>query len=171
MIILIIIRQGNDRGTQYRSGIYYHNDEQKVIGGIVYVKQDHSTQFLKIASDRTLPITSSRRCSPSTRTRSWWRWWRRTSESRNSWRLNYIQCCHAQVLASRGLPPEVSWEGRPGSQEGVPGPHQVLRLDGARGGGVQHWYWYSIISLHHPAAAALVLLTLHAPTHSIISNI
>jgi peptide-methionine (S)-S-oxide reductase len=24
-------RQGNDRGTQYRSGIYYHNDEQKKI--------------------------------------------------------------------------------------------------------------------------------------------
>jgi len=24
-------RQGNDRGTQYRSGIYYHNDEQKDI--------------------------------------------------------------------------------------------------------------------------------------------
>ena len=22
-------RQGNDRGTQYRSGIYYHNQEQK----------------------------------------------------------------------------------------------------------------------------------------------
>lgn len=22
-------RQGNDRGTQYRSGIYYHNDKQK----------------------------------------------------------------------------------------------------------------------------------------------
>lgn len=22
-------RQGNDMGTQYRSGIYYHNDEQK----------------------------------------------------------------------------------------------------------------------------------------------
>lgn len=24
-------RQGNDRGTQYRSGIYYHTDEQKVV--------------------------------------------------------------------------------------------------------------------------------------------
>jgi len=24
-------RQGNDRGTQYRSGIYYHNDQQKEI--------------------------------------------------------------------------------------------------------------------------------------------
>ena len=24
-------RQGNDRGTQYRSGIYYHNEEQKEI--------------------------------------------------------------------------------------------------------------------------------------------
>merc|ERR1719285_844463 len=24
-------RQGNDRGTQYRSGIYYHSDEQKTI--------------------------------------------------------------------------------------------------------------------------------------------
>ena len=54
-----------------------------------YVKQRfHSSQFLKIASDRTLPITSSRRCSPSTRTRSWWRWWRLTSESRNS-RIRY----------------------------------------------------------------------------------
>ena len=24
-------RQGNDRGTQYRSGIYYHSDEQRDI--------------------------------------------------------------------------------------------------------------------------------------------
>jgi len=24
-------RQGNDRGTQYRSGIYYHSEEQKTI--------------------------------------------------------------------------------------------------------------------------------------------
>ena len=24
-------RQGNDRGTQYRSGIYYHSEEQKVL--------------------------------------------------------------------------------------------------------------------------------------------
>lgn len=24
-------RQGNDRGTQYRSGIYYHNEEQKKV--------------------------------------------------------------------------------------------------------------------------------------------
>jgi len=24
-------RQGNDRGTQYRSGIYYHNEEQKAV--------------------------------------------------------------------------------------------------------------------------------------------
>ena len=24
-------RQGNDRGTQYRSGVYYHNDEQKAV--------------------------------------------------------------------------------------------------------------------------------------------
>ena len=23
------VRQGNDRGTQYRSGIYYHSEEQK----------------------------------------------------------------------------------------------------------------------------------------------
>jgi peptide-methionine (S)-S-oxide reductase len=24
-------RQGNDRGTQYRSGIYYHDEEQKQV--------------------------------------------------------------------------------------------------------------------------------------------
>ena len=52
---------------------------------VFYVKQGfHSSQFHNIASDRTLPITSSRRCSPSTRTRSWWRWWRLTSECRDS---------------------------------------------------------------------------------------
>ena len=28
---VISCRQGNDRGTQYRSGIYYHSEEQKVL--------------------------------------------------------------------------------------------------------------------------------------------
>lgn len=28
-------QQGNDRGTQYRSGIYYHNEEQKAAAGKV----------------------------------------------------------------------------------------------------------------------------------------
>ena len=26
------MRQGNDRGTQYRHGIYYHNEEQRAAG-------------------------------------------------------------------------------------------------------------------------------------------
>ena len=28
---LDFVRQGNDRGTQYRSGIYYHTEEQKEV--------------------------------------------------------------------------------------------------------------------------------------------
>ena len=31
MLILVYDRQGNDRGTQYRSGIYYHSEEQKEV--------------------------------------------------------------------------------------------------------------------------------------------
>ena len=44
----MIIRQGNDRGTQYRSGIYYHNDEQKVIKG-VFLSNNASIAFLPIS--------------------------------------------------------------------------------------------------------------------------
>ena len=31
MLSLDFVRQGNDRGTQYRSGIYYHTEEQKEV--------------------------------------------------------------------------------------------------------------------------------------------
>ena len=31
MLTLDFVRQGNDRGTQYRSGIYYHTEEQKEV--------------------------------------------------------------------------------------------------------------------------------------------
>ena len=44
----LFFRQGNDRGTQYRSGIYYHSEEQKVVATIFFLK--------------TLPLT--RKCSP-----------------------------------------------------------------------------------------------------------
>ena len=46
----MIIRQGNDRGTQYRSGIYYHNDEQKVIAGyILFMSNNAFIAFLPIS--------------------------------------------------------------------------------------------------------------------------
>ena len=38
-------RSGNDRGTQYRSGIYYHNEEQKQVG-VLRMKCICSCQFL-----------------------------------------------------------------------------------------------------------------------------
>ena len=31
MLTFYNARQGNDRGTQYRSGIYYHSEEQKEV--------------------------------------------------------------------------------------------------------------------------------------------
>ena len=34
----LFFRQGNDRGTQYRSGIYYHSEEQKVVATIFVSK-------------------------------------------------------------------------------------------------------------------------------------
>ena len=35
-------RQGNDRGTQYRSGVYYHSEEQKVgPAGVGHHPYDH----------------------------------------------------------------------------------------------------------------------------------
>ena len=61
-------RQGNDRGTQYRSGIYYHSEEQKVL--LISIRH----QLIFPPSRRLLPKTSSRRCSRSTRIRLWLRW-------------------------------------------------------------------------------------------------
>lgn len=38
-------RQGNDRGTQYRSAIFFHNDEQKAVAEKVRAKVDKSGKW------------------------------------------------------------------------------------------------------------------------------
>jgi peptide-methionine (S)-S-oxide reductase len=38
-------RQGNDRGTQYRSGIFYHNDEQKAVAEKVKAELTKAAKF------------------------------------------------------------------------------------------------------------------------------
>ena len=55
-------RQGNDRGTQYRSGIYYHTDQQKVLRQI-------RVEVVYLLNLRKLLKTLSRKCSQNTRTR------------------------------------------------------------------------------------------------------
>lgn len=49
-------RQGNDVGTQYRSGIYYHNEEQKQIAEEYKQKLDESGAFPNPIVTEILPL-------------------------------------------------------------------------------------------------------------------
>jgi peptide-methionine (S)-S-oxide reductase len=49
-------RQGNDVGTQYRSGIYYHNNEQKQIAEEYKQKLDESGAFPNPIVTEILPV-------------------------------------------------------------------------------------------------------------------
>lgn len=37
-VIVVALQVGNDRGTQYRHGVYYHTDEQKIAAQEVFTK-------------------------------------------------------------------------------------------------------------------------------------
>ncbi len=51
-------RQGNDVGTQYRSGIYYHNDEQKQIALASKEAIDKSGTYRNSVVTEILPFTN-----------------------------------------------------------------------------------------------------------------
>ena len=51
-------RQGNDVGTQYRSGIYYHNDEQKQVALASKEAIDKSGSYRKPVVTEILPFTN-----------------------------------------------------------------------------------------------------------------
>ncbi len=51
-------RQGNDVGTQYRSGIYYHNDEQKRIALASKEEIDKSGTYRNPVVTEILPFTN-----------------------------------------------------------------------------------------------------------------
>ncbi|QDA62071.1 peptide-methionine (S)-S-oxide reductase MsrA [Hymenobacter jejuensis] len=51
-------RQGNDVGTQYRSGIYYHNDEQRRIAEEYKQKLNDAHAFEKPIVTEILPLTA-----------------------------------------------------------------------------------------------------------------
>lgn len=51
-------RQGNDVGTQYRSGIYYHNDEQKNIALASKEAIDKSGSYRNSVVTEILPFTN-----------------------------------------------------------------------------------------------------------------
>jgi peptide-methionine (S)-S-oxide reductase len=51
-------RQGNDVGTQYRSGIYYHNDEQKQIALESKAALDKSGAYQRPAVTEIVPFTN-----------------------------------------------------------------------------------------------------------------
>lgn len=51
-------RQGNDVGTQYRSGIYYHNDEQKEIALASKEAVDKSGTYRNPVVTEILPFTN-----------------------------------------------------------------------------------------------------------------
>lgn len=48
---LTVNGQGNDYGTQYRTGVYYHNNEQKVIAEARFAKEQEKIGARKIASE------------------------------------------------------------------------------------------------------------------------
>jgi peptide-methionine (S)-S-oxide reductase len=50
------MRQGNDRGTQYRSGVYYFNDEQKAIAE--NTRKQYQQSINAAAKDNSLMITT-----------------------------------------------------------------------------------------------------------------
>ena len=51
-------RQGNDVGTQYRSGIYYHDDEQKQVALASKVAIDKSGTYRNSVVTEILPFTN-----------------------------------------------------------------------------------------------------------------
>jgi len=51
-------RQGNDSGTQYRSAIFYHNDEQKQIALASKVALDQSGAYKRPAVTEIAPFTN-----------------------------------------------------------------------------------------------------------------
>jgi peptide-methionine (S)-S-oxide reductase len=51
-------RQGNDVGTQYRSGIYYHNDEQKQVALASKEAIDNSGAYRNSVVTEILPFTN-----------------------------------------------------------------------------------------------------------------
>ncbi len=51
-------RQGNDVGTQYRSGIYYHNDEQKQVALASKEAIDKSGSYRNSVVTEILPFTN-----------------------------------------------------------------------------------------------------------------
>jgi peptide-methionine (S)-S-oxide reductase len=63
-------RQGNDRGTSYRSAIFYTNDEQKRVAENTIADIDASGLWPGKSSRRSLPQGTSGKRSPSTRTTS-----------------------------------------------------------------------------------------------------
>ena len=60
-------RQGNDRGTSYRSAIFYTNDEQKKVAEDTIADVDYRVFGQGKSSPNLFPRTSSGRLSPSTR--------------------------------------------------------------------------------------------------------
>ena len=50
-------QQGNDKGTQYRSAIFYHNDEQKKVAEEVIAKVEKSKKWPKPIVTQVVPAT------------------------------------------------------------------------------------------------------------------
>src|ERR1700760_3695285 len=89
-------RQGNDRGTSYRSAIYYTNDEQKRVAEDTIADVEASGIWPGKAVTEVSPAGASGEANPSTRTT-----WSGTRTATRATSRARAGCCRTEATPSR----------------------------------------------------------------------